>query len=50
LVITLLLLVVSLFQVHELQAEAAFEWGRQVNCDPELTTPSAVVTTSFTAV
>ena len=50
LAITLLLLVVSLFLVRELQAKATIEWGIQVTCDPGSTTPSAVVTSSLTAV
>jgi hypothetical protein len=50
LAITLLLLVMSLFVMRELQAEATTEWGRQVNCDPERTMPSAVVTSSLMTV
>jgi hypothetical protein len=50
LAITLLLLIMSLFVMRELQAKATTEWGTQVNCDPERTMPSAVVTSSLMTV
>jgi hypothetical protein len=50
LAITLLLLVMSVFVMRELQAEATTEWGMQVNCDPERTMPSAVVRSSLMTV
>jgi hypothetical protein len=49
LAITLLLLVMSVFVMRGLQAEATTEWGMQVNCDPR-TMPSAVVRSSLMTV
>ena len=50
LAIALLLLVASLFVVHQLQTRAVPEWSMQANCDPEPPTPRAIVTSSLTAV
>jgi hypothetical protein len=44
LAITLLLLVMSLFVVRELQAQAMTEWDLQPNYGPALVMPSAAVT------
>lgn len=50
LAIALLLLVASLFVVHQLQTRAVPEWSMQANCDPEPPAPRAIATNSLTAV
>jgi hypothetical protein len=50
LAVALLLLVASLFVVHQLQTKAVPEWSMQANWDPEPPMPRAIVTSSLTAV